>query len=313
MRKFRLALGLAFLLCTGGNPNLVASGHSGQKYLLGLSPNSTYGEIAARLAGGLIMVQARLNGQAGNYILDTGASHLFINQDLVDQQTIQAYGIGNQVSVQSGLVAHFEIGTVSFSNQSVYKMDMRHLEALKGCRIAGIIGTELLKNFTLFVDYKNGIVRLTPADQSAISASKHVLRTYAFKMQGHFPMLSVLVNDVEYDFALDTGAEANIFAEKFEKELSAQTKDLRAGRVGGIANSATQVRNFTLTEMECLGLNYQTMGFMFSDLAAFNNAYAVELDGILGYPFLRRYPFTIDFSEKKLILWQDSNRNFPKS
>ncbi len=303
MRKFRLTFGLVILLCTGGTPNLVSSGIPVSKTLFLAFPNPGEDVIRARLAGGLIMVQARLNGRSGNYILDTGASHLFINQELVKEKTVQAYGAGDQVSVQSGLVTRFEIGPVTFSDQPIYKMDMRHLEAIKGCRIDGIIGTKLLKNFTLFVDYKNGKVRLTPADQFSKNTNLTALRTHPFKMQAHFPMLSVSVNEVEYEFALDTGAEANIFSGALEKAITSHTQQLQAGKVHTIAESTLSVRNFTLTEMECLGLNYPELGFMFSDLKALNQAYGVQLDGILGYPFLRRHPFTIDFVEERLVIW----------
>lgn len=244
-----------------------------------------------------------MNGQSGNYILDTGASHLFINQDLVNEKTVQAYGVGEQVSVQSGLVKRFEIGPISFSNQPIYKMDMRHLEAVKGCRIDGIIGTDLLKQFILFVDYENGKVELTPAGKSPIYSNLTALRTHPFKMQGHFPMLSISVNEVDYDFALDTGAEANIFSGVFEQAITTHTRELRTGKLRTIAESTLSVRNFTLTEMECLGLSYTKLGFIFSDLEALNQAYGVELDGILGYPFLRRHPFAIDFSEERLVIY----------
>ena len=299
-----LTLGLVILLCTGGTPNLVASGTPVSETFFLVVSNPVENFIGARLAGGLIMVQARLNGQLGNYILDTGASHLFVNQDLVNEKTVQAYGVGEQVSVQSGLVARFEIGPVTFSDQLVYKMDMRHLEAVKGCRIDGIIGTELLKKFTLFVDYENGKVQLTPADQFTTNKTLTALRTHPFKMQGHFPMLSISVNAVEYEFALDTGAEANIFSGAFEQAITTHTRELRTGKVRTISQSPLPVRNFTLTEMECLGLHYSKLGFMFSDLKALNQAYGVELDGILGYPFLRRHPFTIDFSQGRLVIWE---------
>lgn len=307
MRKFRLAFGLVILLCTARSPSLVASGNSVSKTTFLAATNPIDDVINARLAGGLIMVQARLNGQIGNYILDTGASHLFINQDLVNEKTVHAYGVGNPTAVQTGQVQRFEIGTVTFFDQPIYKMDMRHLEAIKGCQIAGIIGTNLLSSFSLFVDYKNGIVQLTRADQPDIQTSLTVLRTHPFKMQGHFPMLSVSVNEISYEFALDTGAEANIFSEKFENELSLKTENLQSGKVWSIGASTTQVRNFTLTEMKCLDLDYHSMGFMFSNLATLNHSYAVKLDGILGYPFLRRHPFTIDFNKKELTFWENEN------
>jgi len=305
MRKFRLALGIVILLCTGGTPHLFSTGMPLGEHLYISPPDALDDLISARLAGGLIMVRAQLNGIEGNYILDTGASHLFINQDLVTNKAVEAYGLGAQVAVEKGIVARFEIGQAVFENQALYKMDMRHLEAIKGCRIAGIIGTNLLKDFSLFVDYNKGLVRLEKSSTTSRDIPKKSLRDFPLTWQGHFPMLSVLVNEVEYAFAIDTGAEANIFSGNFEKALTAHTHDLKAGKVWSIAESSTAVRNFTLTEMECMGLNYTALGFMFSDLEALNDAYSVALDGILGYPFLRRHPFTLDFTAERLIIWEE--------
>lgn len=305
MRKFWLALRVAILLCLGLTPHLYSTGMPINEHLY-LSPLYTFDDaINARLAGGLIVVRARFNGVEGNYILDTGASHLFINRDLVSDQAIQAYGIGNQVAVQKGMVARFEIGQVVFENQTLYKMDMQHLEAAKGCQLAGIIGTKLLKEFSLFVDYQNDIVRLEKSTLSSKNQDQKSLRNLPLTWQGHFPMVPILVDNVEYAFAIDTGAEANIFSGSFEQALASHTENLRAGKIWTIAESSSSVRNFTLTEMECMGLNYTTLRFMFSDLEPINKAYSVDLDGILGYPFLRRHPFTINFTAERLILWEE--------
>ena len=305
MRKFRLTLGLVFLLCTGGTPHLFSTGNPIKEHLY-ISPSDELDDaISARLAGGLIVVRARFNGVEGNYILDTGASHLFINQDLVSNKAVQAYGLGAQVAVEEGVVSRFEIGQVVFENQALYKMDMKHLEVAKACELAGIIGTKLLKDFSLFVDYRNDIVRLEKSTKQSMGENHKSLRSFPLNWQGHFPIVPIKVNNIEYSFAIDTGAEANIFSGNFEKALTNHTQNLRAGKVWTIAESTTTVRNFTLTEMECMGLSYSTLGFMFSDLEPINQAYSVELDGILGYPFLRRYPFTLDFSEERLILWEE--------
>ncbi len=307
MRKLRLTLGIVILLWTGGTPHLFSTGIPNNEYLYSSSPTASDEIIPARLAGGLIMVEARFNGVPGNYILDTGASHLFINQYLVSEQSIQAFGLEAQVAVEKGVVARFEIGEMVYQNQALFKMDMQHLEAIKGCKIAGIIGTNLLKDFALFVDYDRDLVRLEKINSKNKNIIKKRLRDFPLQWQEHFPMLSVTINEIEYAFAIDTGAEANVFSETFETALSAQTKNLQVGKVWSIAESTTFVRNFTLTEMECLDLNYSGVGFMFSNLETLNNAYSVELDGILGYPFLRRYPFTLDFSNERLILWETRN------
>jgi len=300
---------MVLLLCFGGTSHLfsiripICEDFS-------FSPQGTENEaIPARLSGGLIMIQARFNGIEGNYILDTGASHLFINQELVTDHTVKAFGLEAQVAVEKGVVSRFEIGTVVFKNQTLFKMDMKHLEAIKGCKIAGIIGSNLLRDFSLFVDYDRDLVRLENSTFQTKNNSNKVLRNFPFRWENHFPMLSVSVNEVEYAFAIDTGAEANIFSDNYEEALIKHSKNLQEGKIWSISESTTTVRNFTLTKMKCLALNYTSLKFMYSDLKTINHAYSVELDGILGYPFLRRHPFTLDFSNDRLIIWEKGNQS----
>jgi len=307
MRKFRLTLGIVILLCMVGTPHLFSTGIPIYEDFSLPLPEAANEAIPARLAGGLIMIQARFNGIKGNYILDTGASHLFINQDLVSDRAVQAYGLEAQVAVEKGVVTRFEIGNVVFNNQTLFKMDMKHLEAIKGCKIAGIIGSQLLKDFSLFVDYEQDLVRLENSTLKSKNSSKTVLRNFPIRWENHFPMLPVSVNEVDYAFAIDTGAEANIFSGNYEAALATHTTNLKEGKIWSISESTTSVRNFTLKEMKCMDLNYASLGFVFSDLETINHAYSVELDGILGYPFLRRHPFTLDFSNDRLIIWERGN------
>ena len=305
MRKFRLTLGVVILLCTIGSIRVFCEENPIDSLVYVELPDSPNEVIKGRLAGGLMVVRAHFNGIPGNYIIDTGASHLFINQDLVSDKAVEAYGLGTQVAVQEGIVARFKLGEEVFENQPLYKMDMRHLEAIKGCDIAGIIGTNLLKQFSLFVNYDQNIVRLEKSLPSTKDNSTNTLRNFPLRWQGHFPMVYVSVDQVEYDFAIDTGAEANIFSENYSDRLIGFTQNLKPGNVWTISESATETYNFTLTEMECLDLKYSTLGFMFSNLETINRAYSVEIDGILGFPFLKRHPFTIDFKNERLIIWRE--------
>jgi hypothetical protein len=304
MRKFRLPFVALILLCTMGATSVSSTEIPIDKDACSMMLDPTKEIIKGRFAGGLLVVRAYFNGVVGNYILDTGASHLFINQNLVSEKAVEAYGLGAQVAVQAGVVAHFKLGDEVFENQPLYKMDMRHLEAIKGCEIAGIIGTNLLGKFSLFVDYDQNLVRLEKPHPLSKDISKNSLRNSPLRWQGHFPMVSVSIDQIEYDFAIDTGAEANIFSNNFENCLTQHTQNLQTGKVWTISDSTTEVRNFTLNEMECLGLGYSTLAFMFSDIEKINRAYSVDIDGILGFPFLKRHPFTIDFKHERLIIWK---------
>jgi len=260
-------------------------------------------KVFARLEGGLILVEATLNGQVGNYILDTGASHLFINKKNITQVRSHAVGLGAGTPIDELTIAFFQLGSTTFTNQTVYQMDMTHLERIKGCKIDGIIGMDMLQEFKLYVNYAKGIISLQSSIDNTLSTeliSKVIPLTY----QQHFPMVIVTVDQQTYNFAIDTGAEANLFFDNYEKTIKKVVKNKKATRVWGIGNTAMVMKKIELTQLHCFDQIYYNQEFMFANLAALNQSYDVSLDGVLGFPFLKNQTFTLDFKKGEMRIWE---------
>jgi len=259
-------------------------------------------KIFARLAGGLILVEATLNGQAGTYILDTGASHLFINKKNLLDSNNYAAGLGAGTSINEATISTFQLGTQIYTDQIVYQMDMSHLERIKGCPIAGIIGMDMLRDFTLHINYEKGIVVLQPADMTIIEQAKPT-KIITLTWQEHFPIVVVTVDQQPYNFAIDTGAETNLFFDNYEKRVEKMVKHSAVRKVWGIGNTAVQMKKIELTQLHCLDQVYYNQEFMFANLTGLNQSYAVSLDGILGFPFLKNQSFTLDFQAEEMRIW----------
>lgn len=259
-------------------------------------------EIAARLSGGLIFIEAVLDGKLGTYILDTGASHLFINQKNTTETDNLAAGLGAGTVVREATIDRFQLGSKTYSNRTAYEMDLTHLERIKACPIAGIIGMDMLKDFQLFINYKAGIVSLQ-TEQTGSAEISIPARTIPLVWQQHFPTVVLTVDQQSFNFAIDTGAEANLFYDSYEEHIEKSVRNKSVSRVWGIGDEALTMKKIQLTQLYCMDRIYYNQEFMFANLSGLNKSYAVALDGILGFPFLKHQSFTLDFKAGEMKIW----------
>lgn len=99
-------------------------------------------------------VRIRVNGIRGLFVLDTGASELVLDPRYAKK--VGARGVGLRTEhysgpVEEGMVEEVLLGTVTVRNVPVR---MRHLSALAGEEIDGLIGANFLLHFSFTLDHR---------------------------------------------------------------------------------------------------------------------------------------------------------------
>ena len=115
---------------------------------------------------GHMIIPVKINGKGPfQFILDTGASHICISQELSDK--LKLSGANSDVM---GIHGTFETEIAELRSVSLGKarrlkllaalMDISHVEDSLGTEIHGILGYDFLKKFKLLIDYPNRKIQL---------------------------------------------------------------------------------------------------------------------------------------------------------
>ncbi len=112
---------------------------------------------------GAILIQAQVNGRTGLLLVDTGSSHTVLSPDIVGVNPLFSPRASAPVkgSALTGVAAWaratIEIGTMRWPDRRVLVTDgFREISKNMREKVDGLIGEDLLKEFTLVViDFRN--------------------------------------------------------------------------------------------------------------------------------------------------------------
>ena len=125
-----------------------------------------------------------------------------------------------------------------------------------------------------------------------------------FQMVGHIPVIKVKIGKRRYYFGIDTGAEINVIDKRLRKRLP---KDMIAsdylGQIIGSNNNQIKVNRVHVKKMKIGKSNYRNQPFTFADLSFLQGENGIQLDGLLGYQFLKEALFSINYKKKQLYKW----------
>ena len=139
-----------------------------------VASHSTFKSVALFNAGDYLMLECKLNGKLAYFMIDTGASFTVLHSrsskqydfQVLERKGQQTTGFGgNNQSVAIALDASLDIGgqhiAMGFLSQDLSKI-ARLVHNESKVRIAGIIGSDLLKRLGCRLDLQNKTLRLMP-------------------------------------------------------------------------------------------------------------------------------------------------------
>lgn len=269
-----------------------------------LSNTSTI--IPFTLVEGMMVVEAYVDNKKGNFIIDTGAPTLVLNEYPSNSMAAKGRGISDGLKADEVIVTDFNWSTIHKNNLNAFKVDISHLELVAGKSIAGIIGYDILKEVELAVNYQTKTVQL-----SSLSKAPSISQPIAvipFTMQGHLPVIKVKIGKKKIKLALDTASESNILDSKYFKKISAELIiALTQGEMQGVDQQIKEVAVATVSGTTIQGLPLADMNYLFTDLNHLKSESNLYIDGLLGFPFFKQGKMSINYKEKKLYVWSLGN------
>ena len=273
-----------------------------------------FAEVGFRLAGGdqpLILIPGSV-AERGPYdfILDTGAGTTLLSTRLADELGIEpngskpGTGAAGKVTVALASVTSLAIGGVRRAPMAIaITAEVERIGVALGTRIDGCLGHDFLKDFRVAIDYGKQLVRLRQGAFDPVSATPVTRSEVAFRLAAPtkpLVMIPAFVNGRgPYAFALDTGASTSVISPALAEALGMDRGDGAAMTGAGGMLQATIGR---VSSLAVGGATATDLAVVVSDFVAHvGQAVGADVDGVVGYNFLRRFRVTIDYPNH--LLW----------
>lgn len=259
-----------------------------------------------------IIVHAKINdSEPLDFIVDTGATDTIIDRKVAadcfltkDSELAIKSAQGNVKSNVSN-ISKFELSGVTFNDLSCLITDMTNQSRILDRKIAGIIGTNLLNQFTFTINY--GATRLTLQDMATFRPPAGSTVINFQNKQG--PIIECLINGKEkLDFLIDTGAAGNFLPTDIAKRHLGSSKvqisngiglDSKITKLGTVTLDSILLGNQSVTkpEFQYLQEDANTQG----KEGFFWNSRV----GIIGNALLECFIVSIDYKNKRIVIHPD--------
>jgi hypothetical protein len=280
-------------------------------------PESNIFTIPFRTMGKLMVVQAKVNGIEGYFIVDSGAPFLVLNAKYFPHlgsplRFMKVKGVTGDVGdVRTAVVNSFEWGGIRAQSLNCHVVDLSHLERRPTDSIFGLIGFEVFRELEMLMDYDDNRIVLYKLDSEnnriEYDADYQVPEYIVpFSYKGHVPIVEATIAQKLLRFGIDTGAEFNLLSNTLDSTvLQAFVRDKKIP-LRGSGKSILEAWLGRVEDMRLGKASYVSQTTLLTDIRETNETFDVKLDGLLGQPFLRYRRTVINFRKKELHLWDFS-------
>jgi hypothetical protein len=271
--------------------------------------------IPIKRAQNLIIIQAKIDSTEGNFILDTGAPYLVLNQtyfrDAVHYGDMdESGGINGNASAFHTLVQNFNIAELKYDRLQADVTDLSAIENSRGIRVLGLLGTKLFSKFAITVDLFQNVLYIHKLDKDGnIPAGEQVYHDpflkVPFRYLDNAIYLKAEIGDNTFWFAFDTGAETNLIDYRLSKKIMQSVQIINRSKLTGIGGSTYELIYARFDKLFIGGRTFENNKFLIASMDKMGKSYGHSVDGMLGFDFFARGVFTINFVKKEFEMYID--------
>jgi len=255
-----------------------------------LKGSSIKNEIPFQLVDGLIVVEATVNQEKGQYIFDTGSPYLIINGS-VDSKDSEISSLDYEHFAEDIVVHDFSLANISKRAIGAMKVDASFLKNHVGYEVDGLIGMSALQGYSVFIDYEENKLVFLNEESSLINQSYMHYRVSSidYQLLESRPVVNINIGQKLYKMILDSGANANVIH---------QNSSLATNDESLFSADEIKLNNITITNID----------FLQRDLSFVNEAgNDFKIDGILSIDGMNVDKVLFDATRGKVFLfWKQS-------
>ncbi|MFN2459527.1 MAG: retropepsin-like aspartic protease [Candidatus Velthaea sp.] len=261
-------------------------------------------DLPVKMYNNRVYVRVDIAGRGLDFLLDTGASGITI-----DESVAQELGLAALTSQSSVTAQRFTLGRTIVPEMHVGPLAMRNIavaripqppERFADVRVAGLLGFDFLAELGVTIDYEHRSVTVVPANRYHPPAGAPQF-PLDVRMNTGQPMVTVRLNGVPAErMLLDTGASGTFLLFEYFARLHPEVLRDRAGAAGvagprtftGVGGTFT-AEPYRIDELTLGGINFQQfVGYRVTS----KGAYAVAQDGLIGTDFLHLFTVGLDYA-----------------
>ncbi len=266
--------------------------------------------LSFKRVGSLLVVDGALKGELGAFIIDTGAPRLVLNATYfrqygrVMQAGITAGGLSGTVQeLRYADIDSFYFGSLLYRNLEASIIDLSHLEDLRQIKILGLIGTALLENHLLSIDFVNNNLTLSNLSKKGSSFDDADFST-KFTLENQVIITKISLLDKKLNFCIDTGAEINVVSNKLPQTVLDSFVVTRRVTLNGTGKNKLTVFVGTIPNLKMGNFERIKPEVMMTSMRNLNKFTNTTLDGMIGADFFDGYKVIFDFNKGKLWMYK---------
>ncbi|KXX71962.1 aspartyl protease family protein [Flammeovirga sp. SJP92] len=261
---------------------------------------------------GLIIIEAKVKGKPYQFIFDTGAMASIISPEMKNRlgletlMTEKIYDVDNNyIEQEFTKVEHFEIGNTSFSDIGAIVMDLNAIPTVKCFGVDGLIGSNLFRHATWFIDYERKEIVIANDRSQLKKSTEGFTSVKFFEGFGGVPSLTTYINEnkvlntvIDYGFGgevqLDEKHVKKVESEKVHKGYGVTSVGLYGEEVPKLSYSGT-IKSFSLGN----GLDFENQKITFEG----------KYSNTLGTGIFKYHHIILDWNNKEILF---KRNNIPK-
>lgn len=204
--------------------------------------------LPARITPQGIVIRAQVNGRGLDFVVDSGASGLFIDPGVAHQLGLTPFGKSRETigggDVDEGLVRIPSMNIGSLGMNDVVFTTTPYAEKIGDSKAVGLMGFDFISSGILEVNFQSGAVNVYP--RAAFNPQALGLRGVPAQLDDGVPRVAASMEGVPGNFLVDTGGFGMMVYHNYVDRLPSApvvASEFRIGTVGGQVNA--EVREVT--------------------------------------------------------------------
>ena len=264
-------------------------------------------KLPLKRAGNLLLVEADVDGQRGNFILDTGAPGLVLNTTYFRQNAIRknrsSIGIaGSNSTVYELQVNRLEISKLYYEKIIVELTELNHIENAKNVQILGLLGTSLFEDLELIIDLRKNTLFVIKPNKTKKEKNKADINS-SLSVSNNAIIFQLKINGKSINTCFDTGAELLVLDPSLPNKIMQDVSLSKRINLTGTGGQKAEVWAGNLKSLNFGKLKIDNTEVIITSLDQLSEAYGQPIDAIIGYTLLNKGIMHINMPKKQMEMY----------